>query len=120
MLNVEAERLAQFVGKKICDFAEKVEGKAPYVYEMRKGGEGKCIFYADNQCSIYKLRPLVCRFYPFELTPSEGKKFKFTATCECPCVSSAGEDMLNEVFFRRLLRFALKELGSAAEFAQSC
>ncbi len=119
LLDVEAERLSQFVGKRVCEFAEKVEGKSPYVYEMKKGCDGKCVFYADTQCSVYKLRPLVCRFYPFELAPSEGEKFRFTATFECPRVSSADGDGLSEVFFRRLLRFALRELGSAAEFAQS-
>jgi len=119
LLDVEAERLAQLIGKRVCEFAERVEGKAPYVYEMKKNLEGKCVFYADTQCSVYTLRPLVCRFYPFELAPSEGEKFRFTATCECPCVSSAEGDMLSDVFFRRLLRFALRELGSAAKSAQS-
>jgi len=119
LLNTEAERLAQFVRKRVGEFAEKVEGKAPYVYETKKSHEGKCVFYTDSQCSVYRLRPLVCRFYPFELAPSEREIFRFRATYECPCISSTEMEELSEAFFRRLLRFALRELGSSAEFAQS-
>ena len=118
LLCAEAEHIARFVGKRVCDFAERVEGREPYVYEMRNGHGGKCVFLVDNRCAVYELRPLVCRFYPFELASGEGEKFRFTATRECPCVSPGDGDELKEVFFRKLLRLAFKELGSAGEFAE--
>ncbi len=31
---------------------------------------GACVFLKDNACSIYNVRPRVCRIWPFEETPS--------------------------------------------------
>ncbi len=55
------------------EFTVQIADKAPYCYEMKKPKEGKCFFLKDNQCSIYQQRPLICRFYPFELKFSEDK-----------------------------------------------
>jgi Fe-S-cluster containining protein len=116
LLKAEAERLALLVGKKICEVAEPVEGKTPYVYEMRKSKEGKCLFYVDNQCAVYELRPLICRFYPFEMKAENGA-FRFAVTVECPCVIKGDRGELDELFFEKLAEFALKELGSAGDVA---
>ncbi len=66
-------------------FAKQIKNKAPYCFEMKKPQEGKCFFLKDNQCSIYKLRPLICRFYPFELKfDSDKDLYIFDFTVECP------------------------------------
>ena len=41
--------------------------KDSYSYEMKKNKKGKCFFLKENQCCIYEFRPIICRFYPFEL-----------------------------------------------------
>jgi uncharacterized protein len=70
------------------EFTKKITGKSPYCYEMKKSSEGNCLFLKENQCSIYTLRPLVCRFYPFELKFEKDKgQHVFNFTFECPGIS---------------------------------
>jgi Fe-S-cluster containining protein len=70
------------------DFTEKITGKDPYSYEMKKTLGGKCLFLKNNQCRIYGLRPLICRFYPFELKFNPAKdQHVFNFTVECPGIS---------------------------------
>ena len=69
-------------------FTKQITDKKPYCYEMKKNSEGKCFFLRDNQCSIYTLRPLICRFYPFELKfGTDQNQYVFNFTLECPGVS---------------------------------
>ncbi|MGQ9530437.1 MAG: YkgJ family cysteine cluster protein [Candidatus Bathycorpusculaceae bacterium] len=82
LLKVEAQQISKETSKRIEEFAEKIEASQPYVYQMRKT-EGKCVFLKGNLCSIYRIRPLICRFYPFRLNTKNGK-FEFTYTNECP------------------------------------
>lgn len=66
-------------------FTKKISDKTPYCYEMIKNSEGKCFFLKDDQCSIYESRPLICRFYPFELKFDQDKEqHVFDFTVECP------------------------------------
>ena len=70
------------------EFAKPVTDRNPYYYEMKKSGEGKCYFLKDNQCIIYALRPLTCRFYPFELKFEVDKhQHVFDFTVECPGIN---------------------------------
>jgi Fe-S-cluster containining protein len=92
------------------EFTVQVADKAPYYYEMKKPKEGKCFFLKDNQCSIYQQRPLICRFYPFELKFSEDKETHvFDVTVECPGISK-GKPM-NRADFKELFLLAQERLG---------
>lgn len=103
-LSTEAEQIAKATLQPICKFAAKT-GKAPYVYEMKKTTEeGKCVFLENNCCTIYSLRPLICKFYPFELKISQGRKHRFLFTEECPGINKG--KMLSEAYFRKLFRLA--------------
>jgi len=51
---------------------------------MRKTEDGRCIFLKGDSCSIYSIRPLICKFYPFELRRTGKGRFIFTYTDECP------------------------------------
>ncbi|HEY7818593.1 MAG TPA: YkgJ family cysteine cluster protein [Vicinamibacteria bacterium] len=33
--------------------------------ELRKTGEGHCVFLSDNRCRVHEAKPLQCRAYPF-------------------------------------------------------
>jgi Fe-S-cluster containining protein len=103
MLEVEAKRISETTSKPIEEFSTKIEGHEPYVYEMKKTAkEGKCIFLKENLCTIYALRPLICRFYPFELKTQKKGKYTFTYTAECP---GLGKDrLLQKTYFKNLLR----------------
>jgi Fe-S-cluster containining protein len=105
LMRTEAEEIAKTLKKPVSEFAEKVKAKAPYVYEMRKIAEGgACVFLKENQCTIYAKRPLICRFYPFELKNTQNQSHKFVPTEECPGLAKGRR--LNEQYFRKLFKTA--------------
>lgn len=88
VLESEANAIATATSLPKQAFTKQITDKNPYCYEMKKSSEGKCFFLKDNQCSIYKLRPLICRFYPFELKFNSDKdQHVFDFTVECPGIS---------------------------------
>jgi Fe-S-cluster containining protein len=105
LLKPEAEQIAKATSKSILAFAEKIENQTPYVYEMKKTPEdGKCIFLENNRCTVYPLRPLICRFYPFELKTAHGRRYTFLFTEECPGINKGR--ILSEAYFRKIFRLA--------------
>ena len=103
LLNVDVERIAEATQKSIEEFAKKTRGREPYVYEMVKTGEeGKCIFLENERCTIYPSRPLICRFYPFELRVARNGRREFLYTTECPGIGKGKK--LTENYFKKLLR----------------
>jgi len=55
---------------------------------MKKSEDGKCFFLKENQCAIYLMRPLICMFYPFQLTFDKDKNVHvFDFTFECPAIN---------------------------------
>ncbi len=85
LLESEASGISTEINLPIHIFAENIKDKAPYCFEMKKPKEDKCYFLKDNQCSIYNLRPIICRFYPFELKFDPDKNMHvFDYTFECP------------------------------------
>jgi Fe-S-cluster containining protein len=102
-LNTETEKIAEVTGKPIEAFATRIERHAPYVYEMRKTvAEGKCVFLHNNRCTIYPLRPLVCKFYPFELKPVKNGKHQFLCTQECQGIGKG--EKLPRNYFQKLFQ----------------
>jgi Fe-S-cluster containining protein len=76
---------------------------------MRKLG-GRCIFLQESTCSIYRARPLICRFYPFSLNPVRNNKFEIGFDLGCSGMEKG--PYRNERFFRDLVELANKELRS--------
>ncbi|MCW4047853.1 MAG: YkgJ family cysteine cluster protein [Candidatus Bathyarchaeota archaeon] len=110
LLREEAEKIAKATQQPVSVFAVAIADKSPYAFEMRKTArDGKCVFLADNRCSIYTLRPLVCRFYPFELKPNKARRHTFSYTDECSGVNMG--EQLDEAFFRKLFQLACDKLG---------
>lgn len=105
LLSTEAEQIAKVTSLQIQGFAEKIKGKAPYVYEMKKTIEhGKCVFLTKRNCTIYPLRPLVCRFYPFELATAPNHRYIFRYTKECPSIGTGRT--LSKDYFEDLFQMA--------------
>ena len=91
------------------DFTKQITDRKPYCFEMKKSSEGKCVFLKVNQCSIYMFRPLICRFYPFELKFDPDKdQHVFDFTVECPGIS--GGRMINRKDFEALFLLAQERL----------
>lgn len=110
LLKAEAGKIASKIGQTINDFSVEVEGKKPYIYEMKKSGEGKCVFLRDNQCGIYQIRPLICMFYPFELKFNEDKKtHEFNFTIECPRINQG--QLWDKADFKKLFDAAQERLN---------
>ena len=109
MLDSEAKEIAEKTAIPPAEFSSEVAGKQPYMREMNKNPDGKCIFLKDNACLIYGLRPLICRFYPFELkfNTSLGT-YEFTATEECPTINKGKS--FDETDFKKLFRLAQDRL----------
>ena len=105
----EAEKIAIQTGDSLTCFSVEVKGKYPYVYEMKKSSEGKCVFLKDNQCRIYPLRPLICMCYPFELKFNGDKGLHdFDFTVECPGINQG--KFLDKTHFKRLFALAQERL----------
>jgi Fe-S-cluster containining protein len=115
LLNTEAEQIAAATLQLISEFAVKIEGKAPYSYEMKKTAEdGKCVFLEKNRCIIYSLRPLICRFYPFELKIAANQKHEFLYTDECPGIGKG--KTLDKNYFRKLFQLARAKTKAECRF----
>ena len=85
LLESEAAEISVQTGLPKEAFTKPTPKKEPYQFEVKKFSNGKCYFLKDNQCGIYELRPLICRFYPFKLTfDCNQNQHVFGFTCECP------------------------------------
>jgi Fe-S-cluster containining protein len=105
LLRTEAEQIATITSRPISKFAVKIKNRMPYSYEMKKRAEdGKCVFLEKNLCTIYSLRPLICRCYPFELKSSHNRKYTFLFTEECLGINKGR--MLSEGYFRKMFLLA--------------
>lgn len=103
LLKKETERISEATSKTITEFAERIKGHSPYVYEMRKTAQnGKCVFLKDDRCIIYTLRPVICRFYPFELKVTKDGGHEFCFTEECLGIRKG--KMLKKEYFNDLLK----------------
>jgi len=103
LLTPEADQVSKTTSQPISQFAVKIKGREPYSYEMKKREDGKCVFLENNHCTVYQVRPLICRFYPFELSSSDGK-YSFLYTEECPGINKGR--MLSEAYFRKIYNMA--------------
>ena len=104
LLPPEAEQISKTTSQPTSRFAVKINSTEPYTYEMKKREDGKCVFLENNHCTIYAVRPLICRFYPFELKSLGDKKYQFLFTEECPAIGKGR--LLSEGYFRKMFRLA--------------
>jgi Fe-S-cluster containining protein len=113
MTQAEATRISETNHQPITDFARKIDGHAPYVHEMRKNRNGKCVFLNEDSCTIYSLRPLVCRFYPFELKSESRDAYLFSYTDECPGIDQG--KVLTRKKFVDLMKEAQNGFGRSSD-----
>jgi len=109
-LKTEADRISRKTSIGIDEFAERIKGSEAYVYRMRKTEDGKCLFLKENSCSIYQIRPLICRFYPFQLKNLRNRGYAFSHTDECPGIGKG--PWLERDFFERLFRVSAESTSA--------
>ena len=112
LLKSEANHISRETSIEINKFAEEILGFEPYVYQMKKTEDGRCIFLKGDSCSIYSIRPLICRFYPFQLKSLRKGMYIFTYTNECPGIGRGAE--LKRSFFEKLFRMFMKSMKEDA------
>ena len=109
LLQTEADQISKATAIPIKEFSTETDNK-PYVYEMKKPSQGKCFFLKNNQCAIYNLRPLICKFYPFELKYSKDQgTHVFGFTLECPTINKGKPTTRKD--FEELFLLAQEKLG---------
>jgi Fe-S-cluster containining protein len=113
LLRTEAEQIAKATLQPTSEFTVKIKDKAPYSYEMKKTEDGKCVFLENNCCTIYAVRPLICRFYPFELKIAHSGKYTFLYTSECSGINKG--PILSKSYFRKLFRLARAKSRQTAD-----
>ncbi|MBD5470750.1 MAG: YkgJ family cysteine cluster protein [Lachnospiraceae bacterium] len=73
ILPSEAQEIETISRKSINDFAIKLTSN---LYQMRRFDNQEkngCIFFVNNQCSIYNNRPIDCRLFPFDFKEINGE-----------------------------------------------
>jgi Fe-S-cluster containining protein len=111
LLDLEVKEVSEKTSLEVTDFSFKIEEKKPYSFEMKKNENGKCLFLRDNSCTIYDFRPLICRFYPFELKFNiDQDRYLFEFTLECPGINSGQE--MSYMDFKKLFLLAQQRLLS--------
>ena len=104
LLRSEAEKVSEATNKPISEFASRIANKTPYSYEMIKTGKGNCPCLKNNLCTIFPQRPLICRFYPFELKDPKNQPHKFRCTNECPGIGKG--KTLKKTHYQKLYQLA--------------
>jgi Fe-S-cluster containining protein len=115
LLKTEADRISKKTLISLDKFAEKIEGFEPYIYQIRKTEDVKCVFLKDNSCSIYKIRPLICRFYPFQLKNFGNNRYAFAYTDKCAGIGNGSQ--LKREFFERLFEKFMELMKANAPHA---
>jgi len=108
LLPSEARQIREVAKVPLKKFCRRT-GFEPFTLEMKKNPRGKCVFLRGDECQIYSLRPLVCRFYPFWLEKREGGNFSFKVTDECDGIGSG--QILEESFFTNLFHLAMEKMN---------
>ncbi len=109
LLEAEAKTIASQTILDIPDFLFQIDDKLPFCYEIKKTSEGKCFFLKENKCTVYPIRPLICRFYPFELRFDKDRQLHiFDFTVECPGIGQ-GEDF-SKIIFEKLFKLAQEKM----------
>jgi Fe-S-cluster containining protein len=104
ILTNEAINISKKKGIPINEFASLTPDKI-YSYEINKNNS-TCYFLLKKRCKIYSYRPLVCRFYPFELK-NECGSLKFQVI-DHECLGIERGHKLQEHFYKRLTIAALE------------
>ena len=106
LLKTEADRISKKTLQRIHGFAAKIEDSESYVYRLKMTDERKCVFLRDASCSVYEIRPIICRFFPFQLKNLGKNRYLFAYTDECPGIGEGST--LEKEFFERLFRKFIK------------
>ena len=74
--------IADFLEMSLKNFQKEfLKRNGEGIWEIRDEHPSRCRFLVDNQCSIYPVRPLQCRLYPFWSTILNDCKTFYSEPC---------------------------------------
>jgi len=85
-----SNRIAAHLGLSRASFLRRHAYPLRNGHSLKEKENGDCVFFVDNKCTIYPVRPTQCRTYPFwpETVRSEAA---WQRTCrECPGIGAEG------------------------------
>lgn len=123
ILPKEAQEIAKITNLDINDFATPVDFSSMYndnslksLYQMkRQSNSNACHFYKDCHCSIYDIRPIDCRIFPYDIKLEKDGNYYLvyylTNNCEVKNIDLNDLKMVsyNTRLFLRLLLPYLRE-----------
>jgi Fe-S-cluster containining protein len=91
----ELYRIAEFLGLRDRDFAQKYVRKVGERISLIEKPNGDCIFY-DKGCTIYPVRPTQCRTFPFWPEIVKSPATWSEAAAECPGMNQGDKTFREE------------------------
>jgi len=126
----DAERISKFLGKRPAEFLTYADlkdndketelyRKKPhgYYYDLAVNGKilqikdskrGECLFFQKGHCSVYPVRPLTCRVFPFWFS-MKGDVIVDSNGLDCPIV--CGDRPLKQDPSQKEVKAGLKKIG---------
>lgn len=119
----EVKAIAKATNKEISEFADEVDFAAMHndkalktLYQMKRDENDNCCrFYKDCKCSIYDIRPIDCRIFPYDIKLEEDGEYYLvyylSNNCEVKNIDLENLKMIsyNTRLFLRLLLPYIRE-----------
>ena len=86
------------------------------VGRMKNRKDGSCILLSYNynketcKCSVYDLRPVLCRLYPFDFRRKNPNTLILKLIPCCNGMNNSSEDVVNESFISRYILDSMLEI----------
>jgi Fe-S-cluster containining protein len=77
-----------------------------------------CIFYKNNKCEIYDIRPLDCRLYPFDIIEKENKYYLILYKLTCNNKSDYINDIKDIDIIIEKIKPWIKEFTNPTNFTK--
>jgi len=100
----EAEAVAKHLGMRVTEFRRRYMRKDGGRLSVREEADGRCVFFEEGKCRIYRLRPVQCRTFPFWKWNVAKKENWDIVAGECPGVGKGRRFTLAEIRIRLMKR----------------
>jgi len=100
----EAAAIAEHLGIDVETFHEKYTKRVMSRRTLREVGNYDCIMLKNGSCSIYEVRPIQCRTFPFWDENLDERSDWDSAARHCPGMNKGRRYSFEEIEQRRLAR----------------
>lgn len=122
ILPSEAKAISEKMNIEKEEFSNRIEFSKMYndstlkdLYQLKKQKDNSCYFYKDNKCTIYDIRPIDCRIFPYDVKLEKDGEYYlvYYNTETCPIHDADIKDIkmvsYNTRLFLRMLLPYLRE-----------